>query len=166
MNTLKKCLLFALFVAFLSACALLGSGENKIHRAENYHLDIPDSWLQLKNSGESDRAFQLPSGNKLAVTSSCDRNREANLKTLTRQLLIGMRQVKILEETPLAIPNGSGLFTSLQATADGARLILGVAVVKMLGCVFDFSLVSKSPLSSQEKRDFLKFVNSLKYGND
>lgn len=151
---------------FLGGCAFLGGNENKVQHAENYSLGAPENWKSIKPRGECDRAFELPSGSTVSVTSSCDRTRDANLKTLTRQLLIGLRQIKIIEELELPLSQGSGLFTHLQATSEGTPVVLGLAVVKMMGCVFDFSLVSKKALSAPEKKELLKFVKTLRYGND
>lgn len=166
MRTIIFLLALNIFCFFTGGCALLGSNENKVQHAENYQLVPPENWKVAKPRGECDHAYELPSGNTVSVTSSCDRSRDANLKTLTRQLLIGLRQIKVIEESEMPLSQGSGLFTHLQASSEGTPLVLGLAVVKIMGCVFDFSLVSKKPLSSAEKKDFLKLVKSLRYGND
>jgi hypothetical protein len=98
------------------------------------------------------------------VTTYCDRNKEASLKVLTRQLLIGSRNIKTLQEETLLIEGGSGLFTYVQATSDGAPFFLGLAIMKKMGCVFDFSLLSQSSIPQQELQDFVSFAKSLRYG--
>lgn len=155
-----------LSIPFLTSCALLGGGSEKIQRAETYHLNSPTEWQELGSRGESDRTYRLPSGNKVSVTSFCDRNRDATLRVLTRQVLIGTRNIKVLEEQNILVPNGSGLFTHVQAFAEGKNLFLGIGIVKKSGCVFDFSLVSSNPLTANEKNSFLSFIKSLQYGND
>lgn len=151
-------------VFFLAGCALLGGGEKEIRRAENYHLSLPRSWKELSSRGESDRAYQTPSGRKIVVTTYCDRNKEASLKVLTRQLLIGSRNIKTLQEEELSIEEGSGLFNYVQATSDGAPFFLGLAILKKMGCVFDFSMLSQNPIPPSELKDFLTFAKSLHYG--
>lgn len=166
LQTLKYVFFLAFTLSSCWGCALLGSGENKIERAESYDLTPPAKWKQVNAKGESDKAYHLPSGNTVSVTSICDRTRDASLKVLTRQILIGTRNIKILEEDDLLIPGGSGLFTSVQASSEGTPFFLGIAVVKKLGCVFDFSLVSPRPLVKDETREFLKFVKSIRYGTN
>jgi len=159
---------FLFFFASLLGCAgcsLFGSGENKIQRADSYDLSTPTDWKQLGSRGDSDRAYQLPSGNTVSITSHCDRNKEASLRVLTRQLLIGSRNIKTLEQHEIVIPSGMGLFTSVEAVSDGSPFFLGLAVVKKMGCVFDFSLVSPKSLKKDEVAEFIKFVKSIQYGN-
>lgn len=157
--------LYFLAFIFLEGCALF-SGETKdIRRAEKYQLTPPKSWRESDKRGESDRAYSLASGKQVAVTTFCDRNRDASLKVLTRQILMGSRNIKLLEEKEVLIDGGAGLFTSVQATSDGKPFFLGIAVVKKLGCVFDFSLISPVPISQSEISEFLTFVRSLQYGN-
>jgi len=151
-------------ILFCLGCSIFGGGENKIQRAESYDLSPPANWKQKSAKGDSDRAYQLPSGNTVSVTSVCDRTRDASLKILTRQILIGTRNVKVLEEQEILIPDGAGLFTSVKASSEGIPFFLGIAVIKKLDCVFDFSLVSPKPLSSNEEKEFLRFVKSLQYG--
>lgn len=150
----------------LTQCALLGGGGEKINRADEYKLSAPSDWRELSNRGESDRAYRLPSGNKVSVTSFCDRNREASLRVLTRQVLIGTRNIRVLDEQDIAVERGSGLFTHVQTSAEGKTLFLGIGIIKKMGCVFDFSLVSSQAISPGEKNAFLNFIKSLHYGND
>lgn len=163
---LKYLFLFAFGIVFGAGCSILGGGESKIKRADSYELFPPSNWKQMGAKGESDKAYLLPSGNEVSVSSICDRTKEASLKVLTRQILIGTRNIKIFKEDEILIPSGSGLFTSIQASSEGTPFYLGIAVVKKLGCVFDFSLVSKKPLTSEETKDFLRFVKSLQYGTN
>jgi len=157
---------FYLFsMVILGGCALFGNAEKEITRAENYQLSLPKSWKELSSRGESDRAYQTPSGKKVVVTTYCDRNKEASLKVLTRQILIGSRNIKILQEESFSIEGGAGLFTYAQATSEGAPFFLGLAIVKKQGCVFDFSLLSQASISSSELKDFINFFKSLRYGN-
>ena len=164
LSFLKHAILFNFAILGCGGCSMLGGGESKIQRAESYDLSAPAQWKQKGAKGDSDRAYQLPSGNTVSVTSVCDRTKEASLKVLTRQILIGTRNVKILEEQELLIPEGSGLFTSIKASSEGTPFYLGIAVVKKLDCVFDFSLVSPKPFNKEEQKDFLRFVKSIQYG--
>lgn len=158
--------LFLLFLVALlcNSCAILGGGESKIKRADDYNLSVPSNWKQLSSKGDSDRAYQTSTNNSVSVTSHCDRNNEASLTVLTRQILIGTRNVKILEQNEILINGGRGLYSSVEAVSDGTKFFLGIGVVKKLGCVFDFSLVSPKPLNQEQKKEFLTFIKSIEYG--
>lgn len=161
-----KILFFSLLlfiVSILSSCAIFGGGETGLKRASDYHLDVPADWERLKSKGETDKAFRLPSGNAVTVISSCKTRRGGNLKVLSQQLLIGTRNKKILQEKPFEVSGGSGLFSSVKATLDGKRVYLGLVVIKERGCVFDFTLMSSSPLPQEELDEFLTFAKTLEY---
>lgn len=152
------------FMAFtLSSCAIFGGGETGLKRASDYQLEVPEDWEKLKSKGETDRAFRLPSGNAVTVISSCKTRRGGNLKVLSRQLLIGTRNRKILQEKQFEVSEGSGLFSSVKANLDGKRVYLGLVVIKKRGCVFDFTLMSSSPLPQEELDEFLSFAKTLEY---
>lgn len=158
--------LFSWVFVLVSSCALLGGGDSGLNRASSYELDIPETWTALKSKGESDRAYRLSSGNLVSVASSCKKNFTSSLRVLTQQLLIGTRQRVVFTEKPVAIDNGTGLFTSLKARTDGKLVYLGVLVVKKHGCVFDFSLLGSDPLSQNDISTFIRFAKSLKYGSN
>jgi len=149
---------------FLSSCAIFGGGEPGLQRATSYELNVPSSWETLKSKGETDRAYRLPSGNGVSVTSSCKKNLDTSLKVLTRQLLIGTRNREILKETPLVVTEGAGLFTYLKADSEGEKVHLAVIIIKKQSCIFDFTLVSPKAISHTETNEFINFAKSLSYG--
>jgi len=138
-------LLLSLFLA--PSCAIFGGGEGGLKRASSYQLEAPVDWETLKSKGESDRAYRLPSGSAVSVVSSCTKNFDTSLKVLTRQLLIGMREIRIISEIPLLIQNGAGLFSSVKAKSEGRTVNLGVIVIK------------------KETEEFIAFAKSLQYGS-
>lgn len=147
----------------LSSCAILGGGDGGLKRASEYQLQTPLGWEKLKSKGDTDKAFRLPSGNAVSVISSCKKRKAGSLRVLSRQLLIGTRNRLIIQEKPLAISGGSGLFTRVKATLDAKVVYLGLVVIKKRGCVFDFTLMSSKKISNDELSEFLSFARSLDY---
>lgn len=154
----------ALLVLAVSAgCALFG-GSEKIVRAKGYSVQSPAGWRELDRA-ESDRAYRLKSGALATFVGSCNRNSDAPLEVLTRQLLIGMRSVRMQTQTRTSVSGGEGLVSRLKAIEDGVPFNLEVAVVKKLGCVFDFTLVSPKEIPVGEYAEFEGFLRSFRYGN-
>jgi len=155
-----------LSLCLLSSCAIFGGGESGLKRASSYQLKAPQGWETLKTKGESDRAYRLPSGSAVSVISSCTKNLDTSLKVLTRQLLIGMREIKVINELTLLIQNGAGLYSSVKAKSEDKTVHLGVIVIKKEKCIFDFTLISGNPLSQKETAEFITFCQSLQYGSN
>jgi hypothetical protein len=151
-----------------SSCALLGiggGGEGSWARAEKYSV-TPDSSWKKRSPEDSDKAFQLPSGNIATVTSSCRRHPEASLELLTKHLLMGTRHVSIERRDSLKIGDSDALLTKLSASMEGAKFNMIVVVTRKSDCVFDFSLVSPKAIPSSDESEFLAFVRSLKNGTN
>jgi hypothetical protein len=102
----------------------------------------------------------------VTVTSSCNKHKEASLKVLTRELLIGSRNVKIEREEPLVILGGEAHYSRVRASSEGVPFLLDIVVLKKRGCVFDFSLMSPKSITANETKEFLSFVRTLKYATD
>jgi hypothetical protein len=76
-----------------------------------------------------------------------------------------MREIKVINELPLLIQNGAGLYSSVKAKSEGKTVHLGVIVIKKEKCIFDFTLISANPLSQRETEEFITFAKSLQYGS-
>ena len=147
----------------ISGCALFGSGEVSLKRAEDYRIVAPKGWRKIQKK-ESDSAFKLSSGSIATVTSSCKTSTEADLPILTRQLLIGTRNIKFESQKKVAVGNSEGLHSKVDATIGKAPFQLEVFVIRKKGCVFDFSLINPKKLSDSDRKEFQLFYSSLRYG--
>lgn len=145
-----------------TGCAIFG-GESGIDRAGGYTVQAPAGWKSTDRA-ESDRAYRLPSGNVVTLTSSCHKNADAPLEVLSRHLLIGARNVEVVERRRIPVDGVEGLFSRVRATFDKARGYLVLFVVAKQDCVFDFSLVSNKIVPDKDIDDFLDFVRTFKYG--
>ena len=128
-----------------------------------YSVLAPPTWKAI-DKHESDKAYRLGSGNVVTVTSSCKSSSDAPLDVLTRQLLIGGRNIEWVEKRNITVDGSNGLFSRLRASFDNVRAYLIVFVLPKDGCVFDFSLVSNKLIPDADIDDFLVFVKSFKYG--
>lgn len=160
----KASILVCLFIAItsMSRCSLLGSSGLK--HAENMSFTVPTNWKETESEAESDKAYRLSSGSTVTVTSSCNETRQLSLKNLTKDLLLGARKVKFIQQEPVVIANTQALFSHVNATVEGQAFQLLFVVLKKNSCVFDFSLVSTKSIPEREIMEFLTFAKSLVYG--
>lgn len=154
--TISGLLLFA-------QCGLLGGGGNEIVRSTDYRVTPLPNWKAIDRF-ESDKAFRLPSNNVVTITSSCKGVSEVPLDVLTRQLLIGGRNLEWVEKRNISVDGANGLFSRLRATYDNVRAYLIVFVLPKEGCVYDFSLMSNKMIPDADIDDFLIFIKSFHYG--
>ena len=146
-----------------SHCALFGGGNgDNLRHASGYKVATPSDWKSIEK-GESDSAYRLPSGAIMELTSSCKQRNSTSLEVLTKQLLMGTRNIRIEKQEKVPISNGSGLLTQLSAQDQGSVVYLDVIVFSERGCVFDFSLVGKTRFSEPEVSQFLQLAKSLQY---
>jgi hypothetical protein len=148
----------------LSACALLGGGTD-IERASGYEVQMPAGWAST-NRAESDRAYRLPSGNRVTLVSSCHRNPEAPLEVLTRHLLMGTRGVYFSSKEKKRFGNNEGLYSKVQAHLEGKPFHLSIFIMAKSDCVFDFTLMSPREISPSDSEEFETFISSFHYGKN
>lgn len=146
----------------LAGCAFFGGGSG-IERASGYELKRPSSWTE-ESAGKGDKSFRLSSGNRVTVTSACGRESRASLSVLTRQLLIGTREVKYIRQDPMLVGNEEGLLSIVEAKMANRKFHLALFVVTKRECVFDFSLISRDPIPDRDLKEFTNFVQSFSYG--
>jgi hypothetical protein len=148
--------------SILPQCSLLTSSGLK--HAKDISFSTPNEWKEIESHGESDKAFKLPSGSTVSITSSCQGTRQASLKNLTRDLLLGARKIKFIQRDRIIIANTEALFSHVNATVDGQAFQLLFVVFKKNNCLFDFTLVSTQSITRDEIESFLTFAKSLNYG--
>ncbi len=150
--------------ASIAGCAIFGGGSEITH-AKGAKVQPPSGWRDT-DKDDSDRAYRLASGSVATFTSSCKRDTKAPLEILTKQLLMGTRNVKIVHQEPVKIKDADGLHSSVKATVDGVPFHLDLFVLKQAGCIFDFTLMNPGSLGSRDIEEFTAFVKSFEYGTN
>ena len=155
-----------MILTFLTAgldCAVLVPTEKEdTDHAVGYSLVAPTPWV-TQGKTQGDRAYLLPSGCVVTMTSSCSRSADAPLDVLTKHLLIGSRHVAIEKRETWIVDGTQGLHSKLKATFEGKPFFLELFVLPKAGCVFDFTLISKSPLAANDSQQFSEFIRSFHY---
>jgi hypothetical protein len=148
----------------LFRCALIGGGT-EIEHTNDFSISEPKDWKR-RSSGDSDRAYLLPSGAIANLTSSCHRNPDAPLEVLTRHLLMGTRDVTVKAREKKKLGTNEGLYSKLTARLEGKLFYLEVFVLTKHQCVFDFSLMSTRELSPADTASFHQFIEGFRHGKD
>ncbi len=153
-------------ILFGIGCAFMGGGGGSdLKKSQEYRAAAPANWKPVE-AAESDRAFSLPGETTVTLTSSCNKTGKASLELLTKHLLIGSRNVTVLQQEKRTVGKNEGLLTSVKATLEGKPFNLLLFVLPAAGCVFDFSLVSPKEISESNRQDFINYVQSFKHDKD
>jgi hypothetical protein len=148
----------------VSSCALIG-GTEAIQRAKHFEVKAPENWKAIEKNN-SDFAYRTANGGIVTLTSSCERTSEAPLEALTRHLLIGARDVKVIKREKKLIGSSLGLSSRIITKADGQTFYIDLFVSAQNKCVFDFALINANEISKEEKEAFYSFIASFENGND
>lgn len=140
-------------------------GGGKIIRASDYDAAVPEGWKEHEK-GESDRAYRLPSGSLVTVTSSCHKHADADLHVLTRHLLMGTRDVSFRKQSYLEVNGAKGLYSSVEARLDRKPIRFEVFVISKNDCIFDFTLMNRGRIPEKDILDFQSFFTSFRYGKN
>ncbi len=164
-ESLLRVTIACLGVLFLySRCSLLGGGS-EIIRADGYDVEAPKEWKKSKLK-DVDRAFELPSGNRVTVNSSCRRYTKAPLDVMARHLLIGNRGVKVTQQEPVAVAGGEGLLTKATAREGLVEVHLTLVLVRKQDCLFDVVHLGKREISGDEQKQLIQLARGLTYGTN
>jgi len=150
-----------------SSCALLGGGSIPVQHADGYRLFVPSGWHPIQDDqGGADHSYRTASGNLVEMNSACHHLQGRTLKILTRELLIGERNVTFDEQREMEINGFPALYSRLSSTLDGVEFHLQAVVVEAHDCVFDFTLMGEKPPPEKDVSDFMGFVRTFKYGKN
>lgn len=147
-----------------SRCSLMGGGS-EIVRADKFSVDAPKEWRATKNR-DADKFYELPSGSRVAVSSSCRRWVRAPLTVMAKQLLIGNRGLKLLRQEPITVAGGEGLLTTAQAREGNRDVFLTLVLVRKQECLFDVVHMGKKEISADEEKSLIAMAKGLHYGTD
>lgn len=117
-------------------------------------------------SGISDQSFQSKkTGATISINSTCksySTENTRNLKTLTRELLLGISDIEYQKEESIDIPGGEALQTTVQGQINQEKVMIRTVVVLKNNCVYDLMYVSRPGKFKESEEDFSRFVSSLR----
>lgn len=150
-------------VMVVAGCASSGRLEgNVFHGPETtYRVGrLGPGWHRLDVDHQNDLAFdQNHLDAVVQVNSSCRQDLDIPLKALTRHLLIGFTEQKVLEQQRMPMDAREAMRTHVVAKLDGVPREMLLYVLKKNGCVYDFALIAPpgEPFT-KARSDFDPFV--------
>lgn len=130
----------------MAACASSGHLEGSVfHGHETTYRVGPlgPGWHRVDVGDQNDLAFDQGHLDAVVqVNSSCKPDLDIPLRALTRHLLIGFTDQKVLEERRIPMDAREALRTHVVAKLDGVPREMLLYVLKKDGCVYDFALIA------------------------
>jgi hypothetical protein len=120
---------------------------------------LDDSWQMVHQESAAAGWFNTRAGAIIASNASCHDDAEAApLSALTRQLLVGYTERRILDERVVPFAQREALRTRVIAKLDGVPMELEILVLRRNGCVFDLSYAAPPGSFAVAAPDFARFV--------
>lgn len=114
----------------------------------------------------SDVAYQSKdTASIISIDSACrnaNSQSQADLKTLTDMLFLGITDVTLREERGVELEKNPALKTTLSGKLNGEPIMFQTVVMKRGGCVYDFVYMARPKFFAKHEDDFAHFVASLR----
>lgn len=122
---------------------------------------LPARWVLEEQEG-FDMFFRSSDGAAtIGVAVDCNRPTKATPEILTRHLLLGIVDRRVLEQKEVSLPQGTALETVLTANLGNAPVRMSLVVFKKDGCIYDLLFVSRPTAFESGLQDFADMVKSL-----
>jgi hypothetical protein len=154
---------------FLIVLALAGCAPNAVWHPARRELcrgklcyrvgPLDATWRLVHREGAAIGFYSDTVGGVIQANATCRDDAEAaGLDTLTRHLLIGYTDRKILEQREVTIAQRDALHTRVEAKLDGVPIVLELYVLKRNGCIFDLSYAAPPAKAAAGAPAFWQFV--------
>lgn len=139
---MSRALLPLLALSLLAGC-MPASWRMARKLEDKYTTGAPSSGWVVVSPGGADRAWNHRAGATIYTDSNCgDRFKEAQVEHLATELIAGFAGVTADLEVRRAIGPREGIVRTHTARLDGVPVRLGVAVVNVDWCTYDFVMVA------------------------
>jgi len=103
-------------------------------------------------------------GATISTDAFCDQAYDdSSLPMLTKHLMPGLQDVKVVEEKPLKLDDRGALRTLFKASLDGVPVMVDAVIIKKDWCLFDFYLVTPPPQHAEAAMDFEGFYQGFAF---
>ncbi len=158
-------------LAFLVSCSIGGPLREDVKATQIQLAKTPKNWTSQKPAEDKDAegadAVFKDRGTQalIALNSTCFRYESTSLDRLAHQYESGLKDSETLEESEVTVDGRRAVRLRLKGDFDGVASEILVTVLRKNDCLFDFSMVGKSPLSSDSIESFDGWVQGFRYGN-
>jgi len=176
----------SLSLIFSSGCGILvGNTKPVTEKSDDYSvLDLsrdPESeWVPLSSTdpfpandvkdpnASSDRAWQSKRNSAIvSINTTCRKkitDATVDLSSYSRQLLLGVNDVQLREETELKLQDTPALQTIIEGKLQGEPVRMRAVVLKRAECLYDLVFLGRpgGDKATLQEADFTRFVQSLR----
>lgn len=155
----------------LSSCSLLFPDASAPKSANYQVTPLKDPWKAVPVGDKSasidalkaDVAYEdTRTGAIVSLNSLCRKYTEASLEELSRNLVLGIKDKRVIRTREVTIADTPALDTVIQGEVEGARVQIRTVVMKKNSCTYDFVHVSTPEKARASEKDFEDFVASFK----
>ena len=155
-------ILVLLLVGGASACAGGRVSRGIFRKAEAAYRVIDFSAWHPVSFRDNDLAFTDEKRRfLLGVNSTCQGHKDAPLKILTQDLLLGFEHRQLLGRRELQIDRRAAMRSHFRAELDGVPVELDLTVLKKDGCVYDFIYVAPQGRLLERQRDYESLLRTF-----
>ena len=149
-----------------TGCAVKRIDNGVYHSSKGYRVAIPgERWTPVADSPADLALRHRASGSVIAANATCDgTTSRRGSRLLTRQLLMGVRDRKVLENGEITIAGRPAAHAVLDARHEGsqARVRIETIVLTDNRCAYDFMHVATPAAFADGQADFTRFVDSFR----
>lgn len=148
----------------MSSCGLFSGGPDKGIKSESLKIDFKRGGWNKVNADLADHAFRHDGSKSfLLINSLCRKYDRTTLKQLTDNLLAGLQNSTVLEQSERKLFSRSSLRTIASGSLDGVSTSMLIEVVRRDRCIYDFALISpEKTISKKLQDDFDQLLKSSK----
>jgi hypothetical protein len=149
-----------------TGCAVKRIDNGVYHSSKGYRVAIPsERWTPVADSPADLELRHRASTGVIAANAICDgaMSRRSS-RLLTRQLLIGVRDRRVIESGEIEIAGRPAAHVVVDARQEGseARVRIETIVLTDNRCVYDFMHVAPPAAFAETQGDFTRFVDSFR----
>ena len=154
-----------LAVLLASGCAVKRIENGVYHSSKGYRVTIPNGeWSPLHESAADLALGHRGAAARMAVNGVCEGPApRRSPAVLARQLVIGLREVTVVERGTAEVGGRSGARMVLDGRLENAATLVRVESVSMKDgrCLYDFLYVAPPDVFGATRDDFARFVASF-----
>jgi hypothetical protein len=138
-----------------------------VDETKGFRVSLPREGWEVMDAERADLALRdLRSPARMAVVVSCPGVEEGPLQALSRHLLFGLREIRVVREEAILLDGVTGLETRVQGRFEGSPIGVRTVVIKRQGCLYDLFYVAPPEVFETRMIDFDLFLRGWQFLTD
>jgi hypothetical protein len=139
-------------------------GQQFVSSAYAFEVPLPgDEWRPVTDELSLLTLTHSHLAAGIAISVSCDRQRDVSLSVLTRHLFFGFKNMEILQQEPQTLNGVPAMKTIARARLDGHEVQVQSYVVRRDSCVYDMVYFATPQDYSRGEPSFERMIAGLRF---